>query len=494
MLKSKYDGAITVFSSLLFLMIFTLIAVSLESAHQTGVRVGACFALNAGLDSLFSNYDADLYEDYGVLFLNEGMLESDADDLISEYMRYGAGVSFAGDTFTRFDVDNVSTAENYYATDDNGIFFRREVLELMKVNEVTNLLNTIKTYVEQAANGQAAAQYIEECKDDYENVDWEEKAKELGIDFGGEEEAQEETPDIDAKVDESLSDSIITQATNLLAGASLALYIRDQSDVSPAAKNLTVEFTKDHDIEENVGFIRTEAEELLFDEYVLDNFNSYTNEKDGSGIKYEAEYVIGGAQSDKQNLAIVLNEIMGIRMGLNIAYLLAHTDCLSQATATATALVGWTGIPVLIQVVMVLLIGAWAFCEAVLDVRALIAGDKVAFVKSRATWTTTLAGCVGDVLNFKKATPSKYGVDYKMYLRILLFLNQTDAKTLRTMQIIEWNMRSKDATFTLSKCIYAVEVTATITVEPVFSSILEGFGRSGDYGGYSYRIRGSNIY
>lgn len=46
----------------------------------------------------------------------------------------------------------------------------------------------------------------------------------------------------------------------------------------------------------------TLAKDIIYGEYVMDNFNSYTDKKEGTVLNYEVEYIINGEQYDAANL------------------------------------------------------------------------------------------------------------------------------------------------------------------------------------------------
>ncbi len=47
----------------------------------------------------------------------------------------------------------------------------------------------------------------------------------------------------------------------------------------------------------------------------------YTNTNPNHALNYEVEYIIGGRASDKDNLKIVIAEILALRAAANMAYL-----------------------------------------------------------------------------------------------------------------------------------------------------------------------------
>ena len=64
----------------------------------------------------------------------------------------------------------------------------------------------------------------------------------------------------------------------------------------------------------------------------------------------------------------------------------------AEAEALAAALAGFTGIYPLVKLVKGILLGAWAFAEAVSDVRILYQGGQVPLVKTGKDWRLSLEG------------------------------------------------------------------------------------------------------
>ena len=60
---------------------------------------------------------------------------------------------------------------------------------------------------------------------------------------------------------------------------------------------------------------------LLFGEYLLENFSSFTDEGKGGALDYELEYILAGAGSDKENLEKVARKLMMLRFVPNYAYI-----------------------------------------------------------------------------------------------------------------------------------------------------------------------------
>ena len=75
---------------------------------------------------------------------------------------------------------------------------------------------------------------------------------------------------------------------------------------------------------------------------------------------------------------------------MNLLYLLNSPDKKAEAEALAAAVTA--GIIPAQMAVSFLILTLWAFGEAVLDVKTLLAGGRVSFWKTDATWKTGLSG------------------------------------------------------------------------------------------------------
>lgn len=498
------QGSITVYYSLVLLLMVALIGSLLESAHQTGIRTRMTQAAATGLDSLFSMYDEGLYEQYGLLFLNEELLELTPADQLAQFLETSAapneGMLMKTPQLLAFEVEALQLDEVYYAVDDEGVFLEREVLELMKYQETAELLGQLRSWLEQITNADQAYSYVVEQNDSYEQTDWEEIAREAG---GASEEDEEEgnisedneDPEIsNENIEKSLDGSIITQVKELLTDTLLTLFVKDVSALSAKGMSETAAAGVSHGIAVQNSFLMDTESAILYDEYLMQYMGSYLHPSEADGLDYELEYMISGGGTDKENLLAVITKLLMTRMGLNIVFLLANHSYYEEAELLADALVGWTGIIALVTAVKLLLIAVWAFAESVLDVRALLAGKKVAFFKNAEVWTTGISDCVAQVAAGEMAKESSSGPGYEMYLRIFLLMQGMKEKCLRTMNVIEWNLANAPGRtgFSFSHCIYGVEATMSFTGKPVFFSMYGSL--QNDDGGYGYSVRWSQTY
>ena len=157
------------------------------------------------------------------------------------------------------------------------------------------------------------------------------------------------------------------------------------------------------------------------------------------------EYIIGGRASDKDNLKIVIAEILALRAAANMAYLAGSASKQAQAMALAAIIGGITLTPEVIEGVEKGILAAWAFCESVLDLRVLLDGDKIPLIKSDTSWTSSLYGMTSMLTGQVKAKSSNEGIGYKSYLGMLLFTKSMKNIAYRSMDVQEATVRMTGA-------------------------------------------------
>ena len=130
---------------------------------------------------------------------------------------------------------------------------------------------------------------------------------------------------------------------------------------------------------------------ILALEYMDQYFGDYLGESEDHALAYELEYVLAGKGSDKENLESVIKRLLFVREAANITHILGDGDKRAKTLGMAEALAGFTGNPAVVRLVQTGVIAAWAYVESILDIRALLAGDKIALIKLRRSGQRSLA-------------------------------------------------------------------------------------------------------
>jgi len=210
---------------------------------------------------------------------------------------------------------------------------------------------------------------------------------------------------------------------------------------------------------------------LLIDEYVIQHFADVTKEKEHV-LSYETEYILNGKMSDKENLTTAIEQMVLLRTGMNLIYLLSDTESCSQAQTLAMAVVGFTGMMGLVRVTQLLILAAWSYAEALMDVRELVNGGKVVFLKKKGDWKLPLSelGSFGS----KKPAFSKNttGLSYQEYLHILLLKEGQNEKLYRVMDLLQANMEKNGwSGFRIKNCLCGLQLKTEFRAKTLFLNI-----------------------
>ena len=166
-------------------------------------------------------------------------------------------------------------------------------------------------------------------------------------------------------------------------------------------------------------------------------------------------------RQDRENLKNTVNQIIAIREAMNLMSLLKDPEKRREAELLAAAITGASGIAPLVSVTTFFILTVWALAESVEDVKALLEGGKVPFLKQEREWRVSLTGLAesGTAL-FRELGASGNegeGLDYQSYLKLLFWLSGLPKKEYRMMDMIQKNIRTGQPSFLMRKCAYRLE-------------------------------------
>ena len=203
---------------------------------------------------------------------------------------------------------------------------------------------------------------------------------------------------------------------------------------------------------------------ILFGQYLLKKLGNYRRPA-AAGVNYQVEYILGGKNSDRENLKSVAGKLLVIRQGVNMAYLLSDGGKRIQVETLALAIASGFLIPPAAAVIEAALIFCWAFAESILDVRELFAGGHVPLIKNSSDWQMSLSNLpnILDKLDSSRKDAGN-GMSYEDYLQVLLMAKGKQDKVLRGMDMIECSVREKGKRpgFQMDHCITAMEASADV--------------------------------
>lgn len=494
-------GEITIFLSLILVLLLALVGTCLESARSAGLAARVSITASTSLQSVFAAYDRELWEQYGLLFFADSGQQSEGlTGQMLSYARANAEKPALGLDWFSFVPTRVLPSEVIYATDQHGGIFRQAVSEYMRICGITgiaeevlsrlNLVNDAGELTEtgrqwQLRGGEEELD-LEQFWNDYETI--REEAERSGT--GGDEE-EEDTPRVRDAEAEAVVEGVMGTLQNVLNYGLLGFVVEDVSVVSDASlggEELPSSLPEALR-EGNSWALQANGwtEVLLFYEFILSELDCFRTE---NGRGCQVEYVIAGRNSDRKNLTSVALRLFALRYVLNQSFAFQDAARRAEAEALASAALGWTGLPPLVEGLASLLLVTLALGESVLDVRTLLAGGQVPVMKTTADWRVSFQNMGALLGSFSGEIPScENGLSYEDYLRVLLLLNSLEGITYRTMDVIQREVCKEEEKFRMKDCVYAAKAELTVSSAPIFPFLPGDFSyeisRGAEYGYYN---------
>ncbi len=204
------------------------------------------------------------------------------------------------------------------------------------------------------------------------------------------------------------------------------------------------------------------TERLLFTGYLTEHFPSYMEKSKEHALFYEAEYLLGGQAGDMENLEDVAKRLLNLRMAVNYAYLLTDSTRQGEAEAMAAGLCSLMTVPVATELVKQALLFAWAYGESILDLRVLFQGGAVAPIKTNETWQLQLANLskLGTPDETKEEKEAERGLSYGDYINMFLFAEEEETLCMRALDLMELNLGVR-----MDGCVTALEIKSTYEMQ-----------------------------
>lgn len=471
-MQKRYNkkASITVFLTLLLLLSASFFFALLETARIKGLGTKADIVSDAALESVFAEYQKEIYENYGLLMLD---------------CAYGSGNFAIENVEKRLQEKNLnnlkqSEKELYginlteckmtgyqLLTDDGGNVFRHLAAQTAKrealVQEVDDFAEEIQQKESLEQENGTVEERLEEANKTIEEV---EQAKQA-------ENTEEKVGDISAQKPQEEVKNPIEDANQWKKSAVLSLVVRDESQLSNKA--IALEHTLEHRQKEtgNLPVQGAILEELWFVKYLETHMGSYRQISSNHALDYEWEYILNGEPSDRDNLKETVKSLIMIREIANMGYLIQDQQKCIEAEELAVALMGWSMNPPVVDATKWGILAAWAYSESILDVRALLEGRRIAWIKNAEQWTTGINQTGEAVDGFAMAKDCENGWDYLKYLQFLICMKKDSAVNYRSMDIIEVNTNATyGKSIQMDHMMTGCESRVSYEAEPLFWNMI----------------------
>lgn len=487
----KAKGGVTVFSSLIFMLIAGVIIAAFQSAVIYASITCAQRAATLSVENLMTQFHPLLKEYYGIMALDGGFGTSKFQiDAIKNMLSDDFIDNLEGSALWQ-NGELIDTMEPVFTMlgDDEWVYMQREIFlewaEKMKEETLGNIADIWNQTKDTVSDNLQREENLAE--NNYQDRISTEDTPEENQD----KEPENNKPDIDPR--DSLASILKEGLLNAMIPKDYELSekICDISEVSfPEKPGLSWKGSFDFKTAEDVtqlskdltthmgikATVKTTEEAIALYTYIPEVFNC--GSKKGEGIShprvldYEIEYLLEGHDTDKENIEGALQKILFLRLFLNMAYLMSHPEQEAKVKETALTIASVFVLPEFTEVIYILLKLAWAYTESLADCRTLLKGGKIALLKQTGDWNIsweTMMSLNVDALD--SCTGSNKGVDYIGYLRIFMMMMPKNLMINRMSHLMEMNIRltPENKQFKMSHCIYGIQAAFKYT-----SGILRG--------------------
>lgn len=484
----KKKGAITVFLSLSFSIILSLVFYTIESCHIDSLVARSESITYLSLDSLFGQYCLPLFEEYGLFCLNEQGL--DLENELNKYADYNSKtpsfVLLKSSSFLNLTAKNVDIKKTYYITDNDAKEFVRQISDYVKYMEIYSFAQELcdddKTDMPEVfTTNDEGVLDIDFDSIDMSKVD-EIKKYDSNFNSSSDEDYKKDNTNNNFSSNDNIpsdfKDTASTCIEHIIKNGLLSFLVDNPKTVSTLTTDksilpsVTCQLTEDG-VAQSYGYIKdvakTTMEKAYFCEYIYNTFGNYLEPQENSYLKYPVEYIIHGSKEDDINFINCCNHIINLRLACNLVYLFSDKDKYNDAKKAAK-IANVVPIPGAEYLARITILTIWATAEALLDTKDLLNNKKVPLMKNKDIWTLELS----DLTTFSRSTISKNkgteGLTYKRYLELLLAAENNISLYYRTLDVIQMNICSKyNEDFRIVKCVYSLDVEISYSLPYLFS-------------------------
>lgn len=458
-------GQITVFLCVVMTIMILIGLTVIEITRINSEEIAFDYASRGAMEEVKAGYHKELFDRYHLLFRElskENNGETEICGEIRQYIDYTLGEGEHRD----ITVDDIILNGRVGIMQDELKPFRDEITEYMKLKTELTLIDDLIDMINQGEEAsEKAIQYIEDGKLDV---------------CSGESNWNGEDPR-----------NVMTKQTS---GGLISLLTAD--GMAPSKDKIdTTDFPsqnkglyEDEDVQINLSDIDEMEKQLGISNsdcilklqqnyygiaYALDCFDYYTCDKDyNNRLNCEVEYFICGKKSDYDNLSSIVNRIVLHRMPFNLICLMMDNARIAQVEAIAAVLSLIPGVSY--SAVKYLLVACWSYAETLVEIKSLLAGNRIPILKTEQNWLTDINKLDEltdmDSINYDGLG----GIDYKGFLMIFM-AERINKLYYRMADIIQLNLQKNNSDFRFENLTYAWTVEIKARLCPRYLSYINSF-------------------
>lgn len=470
----KKRGSVTVFMCMTIMMITSLGFTLMETSRYYGLDAKAKFVTATVADNTFSEYIRPMWEQYGILGIDKSHGTSDEGDAflrdrIIEFanMQTNGEVDYFG-----LNVSQVNLDDYMLLTDNDGEPFIHEAALYYKENIGSELINELGNHSKELSDYEGLNTHVDKMLVDGDNA--------LKNPDSIPRSDNNKTYEVNtSKVTEEQirkGEHLVDDVNSFKNKGVLEQVIPGDKEISDKTFDLqnAVSHRKLQQGNSKNSSKATMVDKVIFSVYLKDKFQHYGKDLGHTGQEYEIEYIIAGFNNDMDNLKSIVTRLLAIREVADFISLYKDPVRNGEALELAVALSGFTLNPAIIEIVHYALMAAWAYMEAVLDVRLLLDGGKVMPIKTSTNWTSDLYNFAACMDANYTARNSETGMSYEDYLLTFLVLESSRNESMRALDMIEISMNElmDYSNLRMDHLLCDMNMTLFYEADPMFFSLI----------------------
>ncbi len=453
----------TAFLALSLTLILSLVFVVIEGARISAIRMKFECVTDIGMNSVLAEYHRELLEQYDLLFVDMsygngqpsiGNTEAHLSDYIKKNLAAENAMAYMPvRDLLEMDVDDVEIFSYSIASDQGGEVLKRQITDYMSDYPTGALLSRVGGLASEI--GQLGSYDVTGERESYQA-----QIEEIGLPKEEVEEGVFEEVPLNNPAD-------IANATR--SSGVLNLVLEDTAAVSSVRVSLDDYISHRNHIQGSGVCAEAEvlggaSNDAVFEAYVFDKCGFYGQEMEKSLLKYQIEYILAGEDTDWKNLEYVAKKLLAWREVSNVIYILSDSAKVAEAEAMAAALTAIILCPELLVPVQYTILFAWAYVESLQDVKTLLKGGRVPVYKTASDWKTGINSLFDVKGSLTDDAGAGNGLNYKEYLQVMFFLENSEKTTFRTMDIMEMDIRRTpgNAGFRLDGCFDTYQAAVSV--------------------------------
>ncbi len=474
-------GNITVMLSLMLSAILIFMLTVCEGMHIYLQKSRISRSVVISGESTMADYNRFLWDNYGVLALDEGYGGDNYNALSLKFNEYMLNQVPDCNSFktsiNRYLVDEVNIEDRRYLIDDPE-YMLNEIRELMKYQVAYDGIEKIIDISDKddEADIKKAREDVKESKrkqDEWKEDDTKVKPSD------NKEEVKDPRKEFKKTLDKGVLSLVMGENSVSDKDYGLREIFKDENIIDKSKdKSSKIEFKDADELSDMLDKpkINKKGNDLanlaLTVQYAKDYFGHYT--PDGSSdAMCQMEYLICGKENDTANLKAVVDRIIALRFPANYLYVVKSVEHNTEARELAVALVGATGNPGLIEVITYLLLGVLAYSETIIDVRCLLSDGKVPVIPTKETFKLNFKNFISMLISKTGDSSTKKGMSYEDYLTLMMItMPDEDLKYKRMITLMDALGRQDNPDFSIDRMLFSFKVKVKASTVPVFPNVI----------------------